>query len=50
MIIAWQNASSRFNRALRIPSQNFWKRRLEQARGDDRTKRPAAHDAAGDEH
>ena len=26
MIIAWQNASSRFNRALRIPSQGFWKR------------------------
>ena len=26
MIIAWQNASSRFNRAFRIPSQGFWKR------------------------
>jgi alkylhydroperoxidase family enzyme len=26
MIIAWQNASSRFNRAFRIPSQQFWKR------------------------
>ena len=26
-IIAWENASSRFNRALRIPSQNLWKRR-----------------------
>jgi AhpD family alkylhydroperoxidase len=26
MIIAWQNASSRFNHALRIPSQHFWKR------------------------
>jgi AhpD family alkylhydroperoxidase len=26
MIIAWQNASSRFNRAFRIPSQEFWKR------------------------
>jgi alkylhydroperoxidase family enzyme len=25
MIIAWENASSRFNRALRIPSQGFWK-------------------------
>lgn len=25
-IIAWQNASSRFNHALRIPSQGFWKR------------------------
>jgi AhpD family alkylhydroperoxidase len=26
MVIAWQNASSRFNHALRIPSQGFWKR------------------------
>ena len=26
MTIAWQNASSRFNRAFRIPSQRFWKR------------------------
>ena len=26
MIIAWQNASSRFNHAFRIPSQEFWKR------------------------
>ena len=26
MIIAWENASSRFNRAFRIPSQCFWKR------------------------
>ena len=25
MIIAWENASSRFNRASRIPSQGFWK-------------------------
>jgi alkylhydroperoxidase family enzyme len=25
MIIAWENASSRFNRAFRIPSQRFWK-------------------------
>ena len=24
MIIAWENASSRFNRAFRIPSQGFW--------------------------
>ena len=29
MIIAWENASSRFNRAFRIPSQEFWKRSLE---------------------
>jgi len=26
MTIAWQNASSRFNHAFRIPSQKFWKR------------------------
>ena len=26
MIIAWEYASSRFNRAFRIPSQGFWKR------------------------
>lgn len=24
-IIAWENASSKFNRALRIPSQELWK-------------------------
>ena len=26
MIIAWENSSSRFNRAFRVPSQEFWKR------------------------
>jgi len=26
MIIAWENASSRFNRAFRVPSQGFGKR------------------------
>ena len=26
MIIAWENSSSRFNRAFRIPSQRRWKR------------------------
>jgi alkylhydroperoxidase family enzyme len=26
MIIVWGNASSRFNRAFRIPSQEFWQR------------------------
>ena len=25
-LIAWENASAKFNRALRIPSQNLWKR------------------------
>ena len=27
--IAWENASSKFNRALRVPSQELWKRRPE---------------------
>lgn len=26
-VIAWENASSKFNRALRIPAQGLWKRR-----------------------
>lgn len=26
--IAWENASSKFNRALRIPSQGLWKRQV----------------------
>jgi len=26
-VIAWENASSKFNRALRIPSQGLWQRR-----------------------
>ena len=25
MLIAWENASSRFNRALRVPSAELWK-------------------------
>lgn len=28
-IIAWENSSSKFNRALRVPSQGLWKRRGE---------------------
>lgn len=28
-VVAWENASSKFNRALRIPSQGLWKRRSE---------------------
>ncbi len=28
-IIAWENASSKFNRALRVPSQGLWKRKQE---------------------
>jgi alkylhydroperoxidase family enzyme len=31
-IIAWENASSKFNRALRIPSQQLWKRQEETGR------------------
>ena len=27
-VIAWENASSKFNRALRIPSQNLWQRKF----------------------
>ncbi len=27
VIIAWENASSKFNRALRVPSQDLWKRK-----------------------
>ncbi len=27
-IIAWENASSKFNRALRIPAQGLWKRKV----------------------
>ena len=26
-VIAWENASSKFNRALRIPSQRLWNRK-----------------------
>ena len=26
MIITWENSSSRFNRAFRIPAQGFWQR------------------------
>ena len=26
-VIAWENSSSKFNRALRIPSQKLWKRK-----------------------
>ncbi|HEX8459709.1 MAG TPA: hypothetical protein VF656_20610 [Pyrinomonadaceae bacterium] len=25
-VIAWENASSKFNRALRVPSQQLWKK------------------------
>jgi alkylhydroperoxidase family enzyme len=29
-LIAWENSSSKFNRALRVPSQKLWKRAEEQ--------------------
>lgn len=29
-IIAWENASTKFNRALRVPSQGLWKRVLQE--------------------
>jgi alkylhydroperoxidase family enzyme len=32
-IIAWENASSKFNRALRIPSQGLWKRQDKETKG-----------------
>jgi alkylhydroperoxidase family enzyme len=38
-VIAWENASSKFNRALRIPSQGLWRR----TRPD-----PARRDPAGE--
>lgn len=25
MIVAWENSSSKFNRALRVPSQGLWR-------------------------
>ena len=28
-IVAWENASSKFNRALRLPSQGLWKRQTD---------------------
>ena len=28
-IVAWENSSSKFNRALRVPSQKLWKRASE---------------------
>jgi alkylhydroperoxidase family enzyme len=34
-IIAWENASSKFNRALRVPSQGLWKRESDTDREGD---------------
>lgn len=38
-IIAWENASSKFNRALRVPSQGLWRRARPEA---ERPDSPAA--------
>ena len=35
-IIAWENASSKFNRALRVPSQGLWQRDPRDAAGGHR--------------
>ena len=35
-IIAWENASSKFNRALRVPSQGLWQRARQSAADTDR--------------
>ena len=34
-IIAWENASSKFNRALRVPSQGLWRRARSEAERPD---------------
>jgi alkylhydroperoxidase family enzyme len=34
-IIAWENASSKFNRALRVSSQGLWRRARPDSRGPD---------------
>ena len=28
-IVAWENSSSKFNRALRVPSQKLWRRKVQ---------------------
>ena len=37
-IIAWENASSKFNHALGVPSQGLWRRREDQAPADSCTE------------
>ncbi|HEX8633949.1 MAG TPA: hypothetical protein VF703_07330 [Pyrinomonadaceae bacterium] len=34
-LIAWENASSKFNRALRVPSQGLWRSAAGEARNAD---------------
>jgi alkylhydroperoxidase family enzyme len=35
VIIAWENASSKFNRALRVPSQQLWKHESHSGEGKE---------------
>jgi alkylhydroperoxidase family enzyme len=44
-IIAWENASSKFNRALRIPSQHLWKRPDEKIRAAEEGEQQSQEDA-----
>lgn len=34
-VIAWENASSKFNRALRVPAQGLWQHVKEQSRASE---------------
>jgi alkylhydroperoxidase family enzyme len=36
-VIAWENASSKFNRALRVPSQGLWQRAPQSPANADRS-------------
>jgi alkylhydroperoxidase family enzyme len=38
-VIAWENASSKFNRALRVPSQGLWRRSPPESDPSDRPGR-----------
>jgi hypothetical protein len=48
-IIAWENASAKFNRALRIPSQQLWKRTAPPTRREDE-EREETHEPRSDHH
>lgn len=34
-VVAWENASARFNRALRVPSQGLWRTTVEDHQSDE---------------
>ena len=36
-VIAWENSSSKFNRALRVPSQGLWKKDTGRGRSGDQS-------------